>query len=282
MRGRLVECGVVVAALLTATAAAGTSASGSVEVGEDTVTVSRGVAFWDESTAAWEKGTRVLRIMLCDAEISTRGIVEALDVQGAIRRQIAGDYVVVTLNADRSFHDIYVLVADGAKNYGFNGGSAEIEALEAARVVGRAFTEGEQSIGDTPIRFDLRFDAEVLPEREPGAALPADGGAPGAAYVAYVRAQREGDLATLLRHMPGEEAETLRDQDAEWRDYRLESMREMAPREMGVTGGELFEGYAFLSVAGTDWSGDKVEGRVKMVRDGDNWRLAEEDLQYAW
>jgi len=282
MRVGQVLCGMLVAAMLTATAGAGSSASGSVKVGEDTVAVSHGIAFWDESTAVWEKGRRVLRIMLCDSELSTQGVAEALDVQGAIRKQIEGDYVVVTLNAERGFHSIYVLVADGAKNYGFDRGKAEIERLDASRVVGRAFTEGEQSIGDTPIRFELRFDAEVLPERGAGTALPADGGAPGAAYLAYVKARQDGDLATLLRHMPGEEAESLRDQDAQWRDFRLESMKETAPREMKVTGGALFEGFAVLTVVGTDWSGDSIEGRVKMVADGDTWRLAEEDLQYAW
>ena len=51
---------------------------------------------------------------------------------------------------------------------------------------------------------------------------------------------------------------------------------------MAVTGGQLFDGYAFLTVAGKDWMGDKVEGKVKMVLDGDSWRFAEEDLETVW
>jgi hypothetical protein len=51
---------------------------------------------------------------------------------------------------------------------------------------------------------------------------------------------------------------------------------------MTVIGGTLYGGYAFLTVAGTDWTGDKVEGKVKMILDGDAWRYAEEDLETVW
>ena len=46
--------------------------------------------------------------------------------------------------------------------------------------------------------------------------------------------------------------------------------------------GDFTRKYAFLTVAGKDWMGDKVEGKVKMVLDGDTWRFAEEDLETVW
>jgi hypothetical protein len=149
-------------------------------------------------------------------------------------------------------------------------------------VSGRVSSGGKKSLGDTPISFDLRFEAAILPPPPKGADLGKDGGAPGVAYLSYLQALRAGDYAALLEYAESAYAEELAGTPEEYRQYTLDTAKESAPQEMAVTGGQLFDGYAFLTVAGKDWTGDKVEGKVKMVLDGEVWRFAEEDLETVW
>ena len=262
--------------------AAAEETSGSLTVGEDTVTPTSAVAMWNESTAIWNKGAKILQVYMAPSAISTEGLATALDPDESLRYGIEGDYVILTLDEKGAFSLIYAYIEDGSKNYGFNEGTVELEKMGPDVVSGRASSEGEKSLGDTPISFDLRFSAAILPPLPTGADLGTDGGAAGAAYLAYIEAQRAGDYAGLLKHGDKASAEELAATPEEYRQYTLDTAKESAPQEMAVTGGQLFDGYAFLTVAGKDWTGDKVEGKVKMVLDGDAWRFAAEDLETVW
>jgi len=256
--------------------------SGSLTVGGDTVKPTSAVAMWSESTAFFNKGAKILQIYMSPTAINTEGLDQALDPDEALRDGFPADFVVLTLDDKGAFSMIYAYIDDGAKNYGFNEGAVTLEKMGPDAVVGRVDSQGEKSLGDTPISFDLRFSAAILPPPPKGTDLGKDGGAPGAAYLAYVEALRQGDYATLLKHASKAYAEELEGTPEEYRQYTLDPAKESAPQEMTVTGGTLDGGYAFLTVAGTDWTGDKVEGKVKMVLDGDTWRYAEEDLETVW
>jgi hypothetical protein len=78
-------------------------------------------------------------------------------------------------------------------------------------------------------------------------------------------ALRKGDFAGLQKHAGKAAADELAEASEEYRQYTMDSGKELAPQEMAVTGGQLFDGYAFLTVTGKDWMGDKVEGKVKMA-----------------
>lgn len=271
----------VVAWGLSPVVAAGET-SGSLTVGGDTVTPTSAVAMWNESTAMWNKGAKILQVYMAPSAISTEGLDQALDPDESLRYGIEGDYVVVTLDEKGEFSLIYAYIDEGSKNYGFNEGTVELEKMGPDTVSGRVTSGGEKSLGDTPISFDLRFEAAILPPQSTGSDLGESGGAQGAAYLAYLEALRKGDSAGLLKHGEKAVAEELADASEEYRQYTMDSAKELAPQEMAVTGGQLFDGYAFLTVAGKDWMGDKVEGKVKMILDGDAWRFAEEDLETVW
>lgn len=273
---------VLVVAWCLSPAAAATETSGSLTVGGDTVNSTSAVAMWNESTAFIDKGAKILQIYMAPTAISTEGLATALDPDESLRYGIEGDYVILTLDEKGAFSMIYAYIEDGSKNYGFNEGTVELEKMGPDVVSGRVSSGGKKSLGDTPISFDLRFSAAILPPPPKGADLGKDGGAPGAAYLAYLGALRQGDYATLLKHAESAYAEELAGTPEEYRQYTLDTAKESAPQEMSVTDGQLFDGYAFLTVAGKDWTGDKVEGKVKMVLDGDTWRYATEDLETVW
>jgi len=273
---------VLVVAWCLAPVAVAAEASGSITVGGDTVKPTSAVAMWNESTAFINKGAKILQIYMAPSPIITEGLDQALDPDESLRDGIPGDFVILTLDDKGAFSMIYAYIDDGAKNYGFNEGTVELEKMGPDVVSGWVSSGGKKSLGDTPISFDLRFSAAILPPPPKGTDLGKDGGTPGAAYLAYVEALRNGDYATLLKHANSAYAEELAGTPEEYRQYTLDTAKESAPQEMAVTGGQLFDGYAFLTVAGKDWTGDKVEGKVKMVLDGDTWRYATEDLETVW
>ena len=273
---------VLVVAVCLSPVSAAAETSGSLTVGGDTVKPTAAVAMWSESTAFFNKGAKILEIYLAPSAISTEGLATSLDPDESLRDGFPGDFVVLTLDDKGAFSMIYAYIDDGSKNYGFNEGTVELEKVGPDIVSGRVSSGGTKSLGDTPISFDLRFSAAILPPPPKGTDLGKDGGVPGAAYLAYVAALRNGDYAALLKHADSAYAEELAGTPEEYRQYTLDSAKESAPQEMAVTGGQMFEGYAFLTVAGKDWTGDKVEGKVKMVLDGDTWRYATEDLETVW
>jgi len=273
---------VLVVAWCLSPVSAAAETSGSLTVGGDAVKPASAVAMWNESTAIWNKGAKILQVYMAPTAISTEGLATALDPDESLRYGIEGDYVILTLDEKGEFSLIYAYIEDGSKNYGFNEGTVELEKMGPDVVSGRVSSGGKKSLGDTPISFDLRFEAAILPPPPKGTDLGKDGDAPGAAYLAYVEALRNGDYAGLLEHAASAYAEELAATPEEYRQYTLDTAKESAPQEMAVTGGQLFDGYAFLNVAGKDWTGDKVEGKVKMVLDGDTWRYAAEDLETVW
>lgn len=257
------------------------SVSGQLTVDGETISPSSAVAVWTVSTG-WNAGERQLEIVMAPGPVSSDGAERALEPKDAVRRSVDGDLVEVTLGADGSLQMVYAYLVEGSRNYGFgSGGEAEVTIADG-RVSGRVYTEGEESIGDTPISFDLKFDLPILPERAPGTALEAGGGDAGAAYLALIAAQHAGDVETLKKHGDAAMADNLANLDPEYGGWMLDSIKEMANQDMEVTGGEQFDGWAILTVTGKDWSGDKVEGQVKMEKNGEHWRLAEESLSVIW
>ena len=126
--------------------------------------------------------------------------------------------------------------------------------------------------------YDLTFDVDVIPRRPPGEALGKGGGGPGVAYVALQTARREGDLDTVILHQAAYRAEYLAELEDEYRADQIDYMKEDAYQAMKVLGGALYDGFAILEVEGTDAYGSEVKGQVKMVLDGDNWRLEVDDV----
>jgi hypothetical protein len=263
--------------LASVAATAGATVSGTFKVAGNTITPTHVVALRTTSTAFWDRGERIVTLVFSTTEISTEGIDQALDREGVIRDQIKGDYVIISLHQDDELM-VNAFIEDGAMNYGFGGGTSDIKKATADQIAGRVFTKGEESIGDTPIAFDLTFDTAILPDRPSGTALEKGGGEPGAAYLAYVAALRAGDFDAILKHCPAGRAAYLARIDEDYRSYEIDSMKDDAPKEMQVTGGELYDGFAFLTVAGKDADDDAVDGQVKMVKDGGQWRFAVEDL----
>lgn len=116
---------------------------------------------------------------------------------------------------------------------------------------------------DSNLVIDLQFDAELwqAPKATP---LPADGGAPGKAYLALIKAVHKGDKAGIMAVRPtGGPAPS----DEEFAEM-LPMMQAMMPKNPKIKGGKSFGDTAILSIEEGD---GKKPASAEMKRDGDRW-----------
>ncbi|MCG6964764.1 MAG: hypothetical protein LJE95_16035 [Acidobacteria bacterium] len=144
----------------------------------------------------------------------------------------------------------------------------EIESTGPERFAGRIYHAEPQKIFDDTFQYDFRFSAPLSnPEAPLGAALPADGGEPGKAYLAWIAAIHAGDLDRLKQLVPAEMASQMEGDDAK---DQLELMQLMTPTEVKILGGSSDGKTAILQVEGV-MDGAKNRGEVTLEKKGDHW-----------
>lgn len=132
--------------------------------------------------------------------------------------------------------------------------------LEGNRLRGHYLKFGD--LFDSALVIDLQIDAELW-QPPKATALPADGGAAGAAYLALVRAVHAGDRAGILAAQPKGRPQP---DDAGFARI-LPRMQAMMPKQPKITGGKLYGDTAILSIA--DASGQPAS--AEMAREGERW-----------
>jgi hypothetical protein len=119
-----------------------------------------------------------------------------------------------------------------------------------------------------------RREADEYFAVEGGKPLPRDGGAAGAAYLAFTRAERAADKRALVKF--------LRDENLEFYSHPSTTIKpgftiwkRPGTSAVEVVGGEANAEEATLRVAGT-LDGAKVTGRVKMILEAGRWKVDSE------
>ncbi|MBN2369003.1 MAG: hypothetical protein JXO72_00780 [Vicinamibacteria bacterium] len=159
--------------------------------------------------------------------------------------------------------------ADAGGN--ISGGSypkVEIESAGPERFAGRIYLPEEQKLFDDAFQYDFTFSAPLSdPDAPLGDPLPADGGEPGKAYLAWVAALHAGDIGRLQKLVPAEMASRFEGAEGK---QGLEMMQAMTPTEVKVLGGSSDGQTAILKVEGV-MDGVKVGGEVTLERRGEHW-----------
>lgn len=169
------------------------------------------------------------------------------------------------------------LTADQGGN--LSGGSypeLELTAAGPDRFTGRVWQPELQEFFDDTYQYDLSFDVPLSDPSAPiGEPLPAGGGEPGEAYVAWVAAIQSGDVARIRKLLPAEQAAML---DGEGVADQLAMMKEMTPSDVTVTSGSSDGETAILMVSGT-MDGGTVEGEITLERTEGHWLPVSESWQ---
>lgn len=227
-------------------------------------------------------GGRPTVLVFTTVPVDRAAVDGALDRDQELRSQMMhkdASWVELTVTPDgSSWVNAQISLPHGSQSVSFSGvGTVKLARHDASRIEGTFVTSAEEAAGDK--EFNLTFAADIAPDPEPGEPLPAGGGEAGQAYVAYIAAVQRGDLDTMLKYMEKERAEGMAAARKE-PDFaeQLDMFKTLQAKEVTVKGGALRGTFADLEVEGKDADGNRMAGKVRMVKDGASWRLKEESL----
>jgi hypothetical protein len=104
--------------------------------------------------------------------------------------------------------------------------------------------------------------------------LPADGGDPGKAYMAYTKAFASGDVAALKKMVSAERAKQLDDPQMK---EMLPMMQALQPKDIKITGGTMTAKEATLNAEGkAEGAKDKQTGEIHMILEDKVWKVEKE------
>lgn len=137
---------------------------------------------------------------------------------------------------------------------------------------GRVYHDGPQEFSDDTLHYDFTFSASLSDPNAPiGDPLPAGGGEPGAAYLAWCDAVHSGDIEKFRPLLPAEQVAMLDDPQAQAEfSEALEFMQAMTPKDLEILGGSSDGETAILNVTGTI-EGEALKGEITLTRHGDKW-----------
>jgi hypothetical protein len=219
--------------------------------------------FYDESDPAWE-------LVFAAEPIEERDLDDFFHEFPYVKLSITltnefGD-------GDEPTYEVYAqnirLSPEGTNLSGGTYPEIEWESTGPEVFAGRAYIPEMQEFFDDTYQYDFTFSATLSdPDRPIGEALPADGGEPGRAYLAWVEAIQALDVERLKSMVPPEMAEML---DAEDAMENLELMRLMSPSSIKILGGSSDGSSAILQVIGV-MDGEENEGEVELAKHGEHW-----------
>jgi hypothetical protein len=133
---------------------------------------------------------------------------------------------------------------------------------------GRVYHTEPAEFFDDTFQYDFSFSVPLSDPFGPiGEALPAGGGEPGAAYLAFVDAIHAGDLDRLKTLVSPDQAAMLEGDDAQ---DNLGFIQMMTPTAFEITGGSSDGETAILRITGT-MDGEIVAGEITLVHQDGLW-----------
>ncbi len=258
--------------VVAAAPALGATATGMFQSQNISLEVNSGVAF--RAKSAQDKSD-VLIVAVSNVVLNPRAIADYIDRRRLIEARIRNPEAVIIyleFTPAGTYRGMsYTLAFDNECAFCATGLASTVKLTDGAL---RGKLSGEEPAKERAVAITL--DVPVLTE-DHGAALPADGGAPGKAYLAYHAAMVKGDRAAIREQL-------AKDQQAYWDQVEKSGQLAAWVREMTlqhpVKSVQISRGFAgadkaVLAIAGESIGG-RVVGDVVLVREGDAWRVDDE------
>lgn len=269
---------VVLCLALAGPACAESNAAGSFETRTLKLDLTGAYSWWMPGAGSNARG---LRVAVSNAEFKPDLLDPWLDRGAVVREFFANEQVKVVyfdFDADGKF-----------RGYGYDFGGGETCspcASDKVRSTVRAAAgrlKGKVALtGGGDASFDVNFDVPV-PERTWGTPLPADGGDPARAYLAYHKALSTGDVPALkaASDTRGRGVLAKYEQQGEAREYanfRWEE-RHLQMTTVAVIGGFVKGDRAVVLFDGSSAARPALRGEAVLRREGDAWRVDDELVQ---
>lgn len=244
------------------------STSGHYRMGDARFEVAQGVGF-----RLWKDAEReTFGVVLSEGPLDMTAARGALDPIDAIASSASGDSGTMLLTIQRDSNgrvSISSLIAR-PDSFSTNGDGEERITVEGDRIRGEWTKPATDFFGKS---YELRvdFDLALTPITDPGQPLPADGGEPGKAYLAFLKVlqKREAKSVLALQALPEDMIEILGE----------ESLVEIAamnhPNSAEIVGGWIDGERAQLRIKGTHTFGHTVRGSVEMKNVDGVWKVGD-------
>lgn len=269
----------LLAGALVLPAAADAAPIGSITKGKERIVLSSSCAVVPRyDTQGW--GKPEVTVLMSDKAIDCAAIAGWVDPESAAFEQVVrkdrGALLSVSYQPGLKLGKVSVMGVGYTLGNDSCEGCVTTAAYAGAGLKGSLETAAPLTLNDTPIALDVRFDV-------PRPALPAagqklaGGGDPGKAYLAYVKAYKDGDYAALVKLMPEGKAED------EW-GWRDEADRKtaiqgemMAPRSATIVEGfQIGDNALLIAEVPHPWGGGrKAKAVVGLGLVGGTWRVRE-------
>jgi hypothetical protein len=270
---RMTSLALALAVALTAgNALAAAKPSGHYRMGDQRFAVADGVAL-----RLWKDDEReVYGVVLGEGPFDTKAGIGSVDPLDAIAESAPADSgaMLLTLRAgDGGALEIASLIAR-PDSFSTNGDGKERILVAGGRITGE-WTKPETEFFDQTYEISLRFDLPITELPDPGQSLPADGGAPGKAYLAFLAAVGQGDARAVIaaQSLPEGMAELL-DQD-----FLVEAAAMSHPTSATILGGWIDGDRAQLRISGQHSFGHTVRGRIEMKNEGGIWKVGDHSVR---
>lgn len=226
----------------------------------------------------FDKGHQITRIVFAEKPIDAAALKDANDRDSALDELLRGaTRVELNIGADGSVQNVNTRVGDtSGSQSGIGWYTLSLPRNDDKRVEGtfRSNDEGDKQSGRY---YDLAFALDLPGAPDLGAALPANGGEQGKAYVAYLAALKKGDIDALAKFMSKERAAELLAHRND-KDFKMMFgfIQGQALRDAKYVKGNAKGDGATLEYTGKDGDGNATTSTVTMVREAGAWKIAKE------
>jgi hypothetical protein len=219
-------------------------------------------------------------VVLTSFKIDKPAAIEAIDPAGNIIGQTGekGSAVIVRLVApDKCGLSGYL--APTAKQIDLGESfTAKTTVSNATRISGECATTKPEKMFDDAYDFRLPYDVPITAITKP-TPVPADGGDPGKAYVALVKAIQSSDWNVAHLHLSKEQMPDPKPKADDLKNY-FEGLALNYPKTAKVTAGLMKGNFANIEIHGTDHDGKKIKGYVAMKKVSGQWAVLDQSLYF--
>jgi len=259
--------------------AAAQTASGHFSSSTLDVPIAGAYSYWDQASGGKD---RVVKVVVSNAELTADLLDDWHDRAAALREFFVSDSVkIVTFDfdADGKYrgYSYYFASGDGC-GWCYDSSVRSTVRASHGRLAGSIAFEG----GAGAVGFDVKFDVPI-PAKSSGQPLPAGGGEPGRAFLAYHKALATSDAGALKAVLDSHGKEVLAKHQnqgdlAEYLDYRWSDMH-YRMQSVAIVGGYVRGDHAVILFDGSSRLFDALHGEVILHRAGNTWLVADELVQ---
>jgi hypothetical protein len=265
--------------LAVAIAALGDTAkvNGSITANGKTTALKHAVATPKEDP--FDKKKKATFLLVTDQEVPASAIADEFEFMRWYEKANLHGFAVLINDEKRVVSgNIY---DPALKHNGFSSvGKQEVAltALTPTHIAGKVSLPADEFFGDK-YQYSATFDVPVgavkvaAPPPPKGNPLPAGGGEPAKAYLAFDKAVAKGDMAAVKNGISAEQRKSMDDADFKKMFPLMQALR---AKNVKIAGGTIDGNTATLLATGKDESG-AATGKITMVLEGGAWKVQQEE-----